>query len=499
MFSDSRTDLLRTLPIFAGSNEEELVRIDSIVDEIEVDPGELVLRENEEGRESFIIVSGTAKVCLAGIELTTLGPGDFFGEMALLDGKPRAATIKAETPMHLLVVDGADFTTLLEQPGVAAHMLRAIAERLRNVQSVRPPRIVDDVKGMEPGRGDSDDPLHVWREPVRGGYPDVEVFTQPGYELLRSFFTGSAPRAPITRLTGFQLEELNEDRVVFAMPASAWFLSSQDHISAGALTMLADAAFGCAVMLGLPALTPFSTSELSMTFLKPCRSGGVLRAIGTPISHGRPLAISQVWIEDGSGERVAFGTSTCFVQPPAKEIRLPELAPVTEHVEDGSPDPFERPASGGAIEWERWRSMSGLEILAHQIAGELPQPPIHYLTGMTLREAAPGRVTFTMPAHRWLTSAMRTVEGGAIAMLAHAALATAVTSTLEAGEAYRPVDVKVNFLRPVFADGLDLVAGGVVTHRGKTLAVATADVVGSGGKKVATATGSTMILPHGRD
>ena len=78
-------------------------------------------------------------------------------------------------------------------------------------------------------------------------------------------------------------------------------------------------------------------------------------------------------------------------------------------------------------------------------------------------------------------------------VLAHAALATAVTSTLEAGEAYRPVDVKVNFLRPVFADGLDLNATGVVTHRGKTLAVATADVVGPGGKKVATATGSTMI------
>jgi uncharacterized protein (TIGR00369 family) len=53
----------------------------------------------------------------------------------------------------------------------------------------------------------------------------------------------------------------------------------------------------------------------------------------------------------------------------------------------------------------------------------------------------------------------------------------------------------VNFLRPVFADGLDLTATGVVTHRGKTLAVATADVVGAGGKKVATATGSTMIAP----
>ena len=88
------------------------------------------------------------------------------------------------------------------------------------------------------------------------------------------------------------------------------------------------------------------------------------------------------------------------------------------------------------------------------------------------------------------------MQGGAVAMLAHAALTTAVTSTLEAGSAYRPVDVKVNFLRPVFSDGKELEARGSVTHRGRTLGVATADVIGSDGKKVVTATGSTIILPE---
>ncbi|MGH2728781.1 MAG: PaaI family thioesterase, partial [Actinomycetota bacterium] len=86
--------------------------------------------------------------------------------------------------------------------------------------------------------------------------------------------------------------------------------------------------------------------------------------------------------------------------------------------------------------------------------------------------------------------------GGAIAMLAHAALTTAVTSTLEAGAAYRPVDVKVNFLRPGIADDRELSAHGSVLHRGRTLAVALADVVNADGKKVATATGSTIILPE---
>lgn len=337
--------------------------------------------------------------------------------------------------------------------------------------------------------------MDAWREPVRGGYPDPQVFQQSGLEQLQRFLIDPGPRAPISILTGIDLEEVSADRVVFTMPGSDWFLSSQEQISAGALTMLADAAFGCAVMVGLPRATPFSTSELSLTFLKPCPPGGVIRAIGTPVSNGRPLAISQAWIEDGRGEEVAFGTSTCFVQAPVTDLRFPEYTEAAEEPQHETLDPYLRPAVGETIPWELWRSMGGDEILARQIAGELPHPPIHHLTGMTLRQVSPGRVTFTMPAHRWLTSAMGTVEGGAIAMLAHAALATAVTSTLEAGTAYRPVDVKVNFLRPVFADGVDLVATGVVTHRGRTLAVATADVVGTDGKKVATATGSTMILP----
>ena len=82
-------------------------------------------------------------------------------------------------------------------------------------------------------------------------------------------------------------------------------------------------------------------------------------------------------------------------------------------------------------------------------------------------------------------------------MLAHAAFATAVTSTLEAGSAYRPVDVKVNFLRPALAaEGAEFVAHGTVTHRGRTLAVATGDELSPDGKTIATATGSTIILPE---
>lgn len=336
-----------------------------------------------------------------------------------------------------------------------------------------------------------------WQEPVRGGYPDPRSFGLTGREVGNLAMQGKGVRPPISRLMGLLWTEADDDHTAFTLPGADWFLSSQEHISVGPLLVLADAAFGTSLMIDLPAATPFTTWELSMSFLKPCPKGGTIRAAGYPLHNGRPLGITQVWIEDGRGERVAHGTSANMVLPqlegiehPGEDLHIPE-----EPVED-TPDPWERPAMGETIPWDVWRTMPGEEILLRQIKGELPQPPIHYLTGMTLREVSDGRVSFTMPATPWLTSPARTIQGGAIAMLAHAALTTAVTATLEAGAAYRPVDVKVNFLRPGIADGSELSAHGSVLHRGRTLAVGFADVVNAEGKKVATATGSVIVLPE---
>jgi uncharacterized protein (TIGR00369 family) len=336
-----------------------------------------------------------------------------------------------------------------------------------------------------------------WQEPFRGGYPEGTMLGLSGVDSLQAALKGHGVRPPISRLTGMLLKEAEADgHALFEMPASGWFLSSQDQISAGALTMLADGSLGCAIMTGLPAATPYTTAELSMSFLKPCRAGGTIRSIGRRLHMDHPLALSAVWVEDGDGERVAHGTSSCMIMAQIPGIEPPDELPVYPEPEDLDSDPYLREPMGETIPWEVWRTMPGLEILERQIAGELPQPPIHYLTGMTLRDAELGSVAFTLPATNWLTSPLATVQGGAIAMLAHAALATAVASTLEAGSAYRPVDVKVNFLRPVFPDGKDLVARGTVTHRGRTLAVATAVVTGTDGRPVASATGSTMILPE---
>lgn len=121
---------------------------------------------------------------------------------------------------------------------------------------------------------------------------------------------------------------------------------------------------------------------------------------------------------------------------------------------------------------EAWEQMSGIEILRAQIAGDLPFPPIHYLTGLGPTEINPGEAVFALPCHEWLCSPLGMLEGGTIAMLADSALVAAIQTTVPAGTAVAAIDLKVNFLRPVPADGRDLLAHGRVRHAGRTIAIA---------------------------
>jgi CRP-like cAMP-binding protein len=127
--------LLKGVRLFSACNDKELGRIASLVDEIKVEPGRVLTEEGKPGGECFIIADGSAAATLRKKKLATLGPGSFFGEMSLLDHGPRAATVTATTPMHLLVLDPRSFTALLDDvPSVARKILRVLAERLRAVE-----------------------------------------------------------------------------------------------------------------------------------------------------------------------------------------------------------------------------------------------------------------------------------------------------------------------------------------------------------------------------
>jgi CRP/FNR family transcriptional regulator, cyclic AMP receptor protein len=123
---------LANISLFARCTDEELAKIDSLLTEVKIDSGEVLCREGAEGAECFIIVEGDAKVTLRGKQIATFGPGSVFGEMSLLDGGPRSATVTAESPMRLYVLDrGSFFALLRDAPDVTEKILRALAERLR--------------------------------------------------------------------------------------------------------------------------------------------------------------------------------------------------------------------------------------------------------------------------------------------------------------------------------------------------------------------------------
>jgi len=92
--------------------------------------------EGQLGRELFVIVTGDARVSRNGRRVGALGPGDAFGELALLDGGTRTATVVAETPMELLVLTRPAFVKMLDEtPGFATALLRGVARRLQEADS----------------------------------------------------------------------------------------------------------------------------------------------------------------------------------------------------------------------------------------------------------------------------------------------------------------------------------------------------------------------------
>jgi CRP-like cAMP-binding protein len=123
---------LGSIWLFSACPANQLRAIRRAVEEIDVEAGAVLVEEGTVGREFFFIVDGTATVKHGGRRVTSLGPGRYFGELSLLDRRPRNATIISETPMKLLVLEQRTFNGLLDStPGMCHRLLVAMAGRLR--------------------------------------------------------------------------------------------------------------------------------------------------------------------------------------------------------------------------------------------------------------------------------------------------------------------------------------------------------------------------------
>ena len=128
---NEKVEWIRHVPLFSQCSRRELAQIAGLADEIDLRDGKVLIREGERGREFFVLLEGSAEVTKDGRRINTLGPGDFFGEIALVSQSPRTATVTATSPVHTLVITDRSFRRLLdESPKIQIKVMEALAERL---------------------------------------------------------------------------------------------------------------------------------------------------------------------------------------------------------------------------------------------------------------------------------------------------------------------------------------------------------------------------------
>ena len=128
---NAKVELLKTVPLFARCSKKELEAIAVEADELDMPAGRALTVEGESGREFVVIVAGEAEVQRQGRTINRLGDGDFLGEIALLTGAPRTATVTSTAPCHLLILTDRAFRRVTQaMPSVNEKVMQALAERL---------------------------------------------------------------------------------------------------------------------------------------------------------------------------------------------------------------------------------------------------------------------------------------------------------------------------------------------------------------------------------
>ena len=131
---DGLSDLISRCPLFRGLDPEDLASVAATATEVEFPAGRVIARQGEVGTGFFIVVDGRVRVVRDSVSLAELGPGEFFGELSVLDRAPRVAQVVAEVPTTCLAIASWDFErVLLEHPRLTLAILRELAGRLRAV------------------------------------------------------------------------------------------------------------------------------------------------------------------------------------------------------------------------------------------------------------------------------------------------------------------------------------------------------------------------------
>jgi CRP/FNR family transcriptional regulator, cyclic AMP receptor protein len=128
---DAKIELLKRVPLFERCSKKELAQIAALADELDLPAARDLTREGTGGWEFIVLVQGEADVVRKGRKVNELGPGDFVGEISLVTGRPRTATVRTRGPARILVLAATGFRTLMHDvPAIQDKVLAAITARL---------------------------------------------------------------------------------------------------------------------------------------------------------------------------------------------------------------------------------------------------------------------------------------------------------------------------------------------------------------------------------
>lgn len=137
MRKESRVTALKTIPMFAAFATKELEAVAKLIEVVDVAAGEVLVKQGQRGHEFYVISDGVADVLRDGNTVATLQPGDFFGELAVLDPQPRNATVQMKTEGQVLILSEREFFGLLgSAPSLSRKLLIGLARRLHASNSV---------------------------------------------------------------------------------------------------------------------------------------------------------------------------------------------------------------------------------------------------------------------------------------------------------------------------------------------------------------------------
>jgi CRP/FNR family cyclic AMP-dependent transcriptional regulator len=129
---NAKIDLIKSVPLFSQCTKKELAALAAEADELIVPEGRELTKQGEQGREFIVIADGTADVTKNGVRINRLGPGDFLGEIALISGAARTATVTTTSRTQILVLTDRAFNRVTAtMPSIHRSVLKALSERLQ--------------------------------------------------------------------------------------------------------------------------------------------------------------------------------------------------------------------------------------------------------------------------------------------------------------------------------------------------------------------------------